>query len=152
MRRTLADPGARAEVLRRLRALRPDSERRWGSLTPAEMMCHLADSFALGLGEREADGGVGTLRRVLFTWVALELPVPWPKGVPTRPTMDPRRQGTPPADWYADRERLVDAIERFAANGPAPHARHPLFGRLSRRRWLKWGWRHADHHLRQFGL
>jgi hypothetical protein len=28
---------------------------------------------------------------------------------------------------------------------------HPLFGPLTRAEWGRWGLRHADHHLRQFG-
>ena len=28
---------------------------------------------------------------------------------------------------------------------------HPIFGRLSRTAWLRWGYLHIDHHLRQFG-
>lgn len=29
--------------------------------------------------------------------------------------------------------------------------RHPLFGSLNRREWMRRGWLHNDHHLRQFG-
>jgi hypothetical protein len=31
-------------------------------------------------------------------------------------------------------------------------AAHPIFGRMSRSDWLVWGFRHLDHHMRQFGL
>jgi hypothetical protein len=26
-----------------------------------------------------------------------------------------------------------------------------MFGSMQRTDWLRWGWLHADHHLRQFG-
>jgi hypothetical protein len=29
---------------------------------------------------------------------------------------------------------------------------HSFFGRLSRTEWLRWGYLHMDHHLRQFGV
>lgn len=29
---------------------------------------------------------------------------------------------------------------------------HPGFGRMSQSDWLRWGYRHVDHHLRQFGV
>jgi hypothetical protein len=29
---------------------------------------------------------------------------------------------------------------------------HPILGRLSRGQWMRWGYRHMDHHLRQFGV
>jgi len=28
---------------------------------------------------------------------------------------------------------------------------HPLFGPMSETQWLRWGYLHVDHHLRQFG-
>jgi hypothetical protein len=27
-----------------------------------------------------------------------------------------------------------------------------LFGEMSRSDWLAWGYRHVDHHMRQFGV
>jgi hypothetical protein len=55
-------------------------------------------------------------------------------------------------DFTSDVAELVRLVELFAteperASGQA----HPVFGRLSRSAWLRWGWLHADHHLRQFG-
>jgi hypothetical protein len=29
---------------------------------------------------------------------------------------------------------------------------HPIFGPMSAAAWMRWGYLHADHHLRQFGL
>jgi hypothetical protein len=29
---------------------------------------------------------------------------------------------------------------------------HPAFGKMDQRDWLAWGYRHVDHHLRQFGV
>ena len=40
--------------------------------------------------------------------------------------------------------------DRFAACvGPWP--RHPIFLDLTQTQWMRWGYLHADHHLRQFG-
>jgi hypothetical protein len=49
----------------------------------------------------------------------------------------------------ADVERL---LELMATRGPDfDWPAHPIFGRMSRAAWLRWGYLHADHHLRQFG-
>jgi hypothetical protein len=40
--------------------------------------------------------------------------------------------------------------ERHAA--PADTFMHPIFAALTREEWLIWGYRHTDHHLRQFAL
>ena len=50
--KTLLHPEARAEILRRIEALTPRSERRWGRMTPHQMACHLSDACRAALGER----------------------------------------------------------------------------------------------------
>jgi hypothetical protein len=42
--KTLADPTALLQLVDRLNALRPNTPRQWGALTPGEMLCHLADA------------------------------------------------------------------------------------------------------------
>ncbi len=149
---SLQDPAATAAILRRLEGLRPESRRRWGTLTPGEMVTHLADSFRAGLGEREVSGARMPFAG-LMKWFAVDCPLPWPHGIATRPEVDPRRAGTRPIAFEGDVAALRTLITRYAASGAALEGRaHPLLGPLTAREWLTWGWRHADHHLRQFGL
>jgi LPS sulfotransferase NodH len=56
-------------------------------------------------------------------------------------------------DLEAERRRLLDLVERFAAAGPAGCTTHPhsFFGRLTPREWAVLMYKHLDHHLRQFG-
>ena len=138
------------EVCARIGRVRPSSERRWGTLTPAEMVCHLADSYIAMLGERPTSPAQTAFMRTVGRWVALHTSLPWPKGVPTRPEVDPRRAGTQPAEFERDRDALIVLVRRFA-EPDARYAAHPIFGPLTRDEWLVWGYRHSDHHLRQFG-
>jgi hypothetical protein len=136
----------------RLSRLTPETPRRWGTLTPHEMICHLSDSFLAMLGERDVSTrGWSPLRQRVTRWIALHTPLPWPREVPTLPEVDPRRRGTKPGELDADRARLVDVMHRFVAPG-ARYAAHPMFGTMSRAEWMTWTFRHVDHHLRQFGL
>ena len=76
----------------------------------------------------------------------------WPSGVDTSPEIDQCGGGTTPRDFAADVECvlvLVDRIVREARTLRWP--RHPTFGRMSVAEWLRWGYLHVDHHLRQFG-
>ncbi|NIP78404.1 MAG: hypothetical protein GWM90_04055, partial [Gemmatimonadetes bacterium] len=52
-----------------------------------------------------------------------------------------------------DLAALRAALDRYAADpaGVAGNV-HAAFGPLSRKEWGVWGYRHTDHHLRQFGL
>ena len=146
---TLANPEARAECQDRIRRLTPDAQARWGRMNVHGMLCHLNDSFRLSLGERQASFATGFLQRTLVKWVALRAPFHWPQGVPTRPEIEQGHGGTPPGDWERDRAELIAILDRFASE-VAPRE-HPIFGRLTTEEWLIWGYRHVDHHLRQFG-
>jgi hypothetical protein len=66
--------------------------------------------------------------------------------------VDAKRGGTRPGDFVQDMQRLMDVRARFAERLPTLEgASHPFFGPMSARLWGRWGWRHEDHHLRQFG-
>ena len=79
---TVRDPAFVDALAERLSRVTPDSGRVWGTMTPHEMLCHLADSFDAMLGERHVSpGDWSPLRRRAFKWIALHTPVPWPKGI-----------------------------------------------------------------------
>jgi Protein of unknown function (DUF1569) len=147
---TLADPSVRAACRDRIRQLDPNSTQKWGRMTARQMVCHLNDSFRVGMGEKYASPASNLLQRTLIKWVALRAPLKWPPGVPTRPEIEQGRGGTPPAEWESDRAQLLGLMDAFADS--QTFGVHPVFRKMSRRDWLTWGYRHVDHHLRQFGV
>jgi hypothetical protein len=150
--KTLGRPRDKAEIVDRLRRLRPDSPRRWGSMSVAEMVCHLTDAFRMLVGEKAVRDRSTPLERTIVKWIALYAPLRWPAGIRTTPEFDQRSGGTPPAVFSADVTMLEALLERVAAERHTLGGRrHPRFGRLSERAWLRWGYLHVDHHLRQFG-
>lgn len=151
--RTLADSAVRDALLARLARLRPQGRALWGRMTPHEMVCHLCDSFRVGLGEKRASMAAGLAQRTLLKWGALWIPIPWPNGVPTRPEIEQGLGGTVPLEFERDRAELASLIGRFSARGEGFGAHpHPTFGELRDAEWLRWGYLHTDHHLRQFGV
>jgi hypothetical protein len=107
--KNLAEPDVRRAVIERIAKLHSGSKARWGRMSAHQMLCHLTDSYRVPMGEKDASSATSPLQRTLIKWAALNLPMHWPKGVPTRPEM-----------------------------------------RASE--WQRWGYLHADHHLRQFGV
>jgi hypothetical protein len=76
---------------------------------------------------------------------------PWPKGKIQGP---PEAFLSDPSDWSNDVSTLKELVDRFVS---APASRkqwpeHPNFGRLSRREWGYFCYRHFHHHLSQFGV
>lgn len=150
--RTILDPAALAALVGRFEALRPDAQRRWGTLTPNEMLCHLADATDWVQGRTNPTGLTFPTRVSWTKWIALRSPLPWPRGYPTRPGFDPRLEGTRPEEFERDRRRTIESMTALAA-APASQLApaHMGFGPMSRDDWGLWAWRHAHHHLRQFG-
>lgn len=147
---SLAVPGTLESLIARLQAVRPDSPRQWGRMTPAQMLCHLSDAFLTVSGDRPVAKSAETFfSRTVIKYIAIHSPLPWPKGVPTMREVDAEKDGTKPGDFERDRQQAIELLRAFAAPGAA-YVRHPIFGEMSRAEWMKWGFGHTDHHLRQF--
>ena len=122
-------------------------------MTVEQMVCHLGDSYQMASGDRPAKDRSSLWSRTWVKWRFLHAPLRWPVGLPTSPRNDPERDGTQPTEFEIDRERLTRLLKTFVSTASAGKCpRHPLFGHLTPREWLRWGYRHADHHLRQFGV
>ena len=148
---SLSDPVDRTALRARLCRVTPQAERRWGRMSAHGMLCHLADSYGVPLGEKIASPATGPLQRTLVKFVALHTPLPWIKGFSTRPEIAQESGGTQPTSFAADHAWLLSIFDRFCNSTALEGALHPNFGRLTRAEWLRWGFAHADHHLRQFG-
>jgi len=150
--KTLADPECKAEILRRLKSVRPDSPRQWGRMSAHQMLCHLADAFRMAFGEKAVSDTSRPVKRTVLKWIALYGPLPFPPDFPTRPEIDQQCGGTTPGEFAADLAQLEALVERFASRAARDEwPRHPIFGRMSHRAWMRWAYLHFDHHLRQFG-
>ena len=150
--KTLARPGDRAAILERLARVTPGSHRRWGRMSAHQMVCHLGDGFRMALGARAVRPAAGRLAGLALKGVALYLPVRWPPGIRTMPELDQVVGGTCPGEFGRDLADVIAMVESLAVDGGPACAAHPVFGAMSRRQWLRWGYLHIDHHLRQFGL
>ncbi|MBL8233864.1 MAG: hypothetical protein JNL98_35525, partial [Bryobacterales bacterium] len=128
---SLSDPAKAAEIRGRIARLRPDSPRQWGRMTPQQMMCHLTDSYLSVMGLRGTPPV--SQRSRIIKWLALYLPLPWMKGVPTRDEVDQEKGGTAPStDFEADRRKLLAVLDRYTASTRDFSFReHPIFGAMS---------------------
>jgi hypothetical protein len=148
--KTLCNLTDRNQMLERLTGVRPESQRRWGSMSAHQMICHLSDSFRAALGEKQVSQSTTLFKRTIYKWVALWLPFHWPRGIKTRAEMDQHQGGTSPAEFASDLENLRILFDRFCSSEGEffPHA---TMGRMSRAERMRHAYLHMDHHLRQFG-
>lgn len=139
------------EVKTRIAQLRPDSERLWGKMNPAQAMAHCTAAIGMAVGETRP-------RRILIG----RLLGPIAKksmivnGNPMRRNSmtDKSVLVTDERDFAVEKERLRESIDRFAAGGPGICTKHPhfFFGPLTPVEWATLMYQHLDHHLRQFGV
>ena len=152
--KTLTSPADELVIVQRLHRVTPNSQRLWGTMTPNQMFCHLADSFGGVIGERPMEMRDSFVARTFMKWFALYAPMHWPRGIKTGKFADQNRSGTPPAEFTRDRSALEAIQRRFIdrVKSDTEGVMHPLFGALSATEWGRWGYLHVDHHLRQFGV
>lgn len=135
----------------RLETLSVQDRSRWGRMNVHQMVCHLCHSMRVPLGEIQvSDAEAPHLQRVVLKWAALYVPLKWRPDFPTRPELDQCSLNLPLDDFDSDR-RLAIALTERLSRAEVEGRRHPYFGPITRAQWLRWGWLHADHHLRQFG-
>jgi hypothetical protein len=137
--------------MRRLRGVREHDTPLWGRMTAPAMVAHVIATmrYALSVPERkESRRRIRPLRwpPVKYAFVYL---LRFPKEAPT-----PSRFLVAPNDRF-DRqidavERLMDDVAQLARDPNVQLPDHPFFGRLTKHAWGVLGYKHTDHHLRQF--
>lgn len=150
-RQTLGDAQVVDALVARLERLTAEAPRRWGRMTAPQMVCHLAD---VNTGLAVPFPNPNARRREHFKIIlGIHSPIPWPKGIRTPARVDQEQGGTPPSGFSADRNRAITSLRTLATipDGGWPGF-HPIFGPLTDWEWRRFAWRHADHHLKQFGL
>lgn len=142
------DPAVSAELRRRVEALGPDSQARWGRMQVAQMLAHCAVGLKMPLGEIPMKAGIMSLVGRLIKKRVLG-DKPWRQGVPT----DKAFVVADPRDFDRERVLLLGLFDQLALGPRAIRAHvHPFFGTMTDEEWGLLMTKHLDHHLRQFGV
>jgi len=150
--KNLFDATVANQVKARLAQLEPQSERRWGKMTAAQMLAHCSASMQWAVGEVVPEKGALPVRLMgrLIKPMVFRNEEPFRKNSPTAPSL----VVTGERDLDKERDRLAGLIDKFAAGGAAGCTKNPhsFFGKLTPEEWAILTYKHLDHHLRQFGV
>ena len=142
----LHHPAVRSSIEARLKALRPDAPRKWGRMTPDQMLWHLNQFLSWSIGEgSQVFRQKSPIPAPIMRFILLNMP--WPKSAPTNKNAVAKER----YDFDAERERCLALIDRFVSrpiDGPWPV--DPSFGDVTGDFASKLHAKHLDHHLRQF--
>jgi len=147
--KTIDDAAVLEDLARRLEHLTTTQSRVWGTMSAQQMLVHLGDGAEAALARRPFAAPDRQGSRVL-KWIALTLPLPWPRDI--RSGADPASREISTEAFSADRDRALRTLRELAAPESTLAERHPIFGPMSQSEWHRWAFLHTDHHLRQFGL
>jgi hypothetical protein len=147
--RSILNEVDRNEISGRLRSLSTSSTARWGSMNVTDMLQHLRLSARMTLGELPVDSANKRAFQKFPLKHLLLYVLPFPKGAPTARELKP----VVVASIEEERAALLELLERIGT-GPREGAGpvHPLFGPMTWREWGAVTYKHANHHLKQFGV
>jgi len=91
--KNLSNPETKEEIFRRLLAIHPATQRRWGKMSSHQMVCHLGDSYRMFVGEKPVKPAPVPYPRTLLRWIALSGPSPLATRVQGS-------SGIGPASWW----------------------------------------------------
>lgn len=149
--KTLRDAFVQREIRSRLASVTSKDSARWGKMSVNQMICHLRDGYWVALGEKPVAMVAIPVPRLVMKWLALRAPMQWRQGFKSAPEVAQDVGGTRPVEFESDRAALLSAVDQFCRQLPHPCVPHPFFGGMTAPDWWRWGYLHADHHLRQFG-
>ena len=149
--RSLTDGGSADTLKQRVDRLRTDSQRLWGTMSPAQAVAHCSSALEMAMGTIRPRRAL--LGRVIGSLIKSKV----------LGNDDELRRNTTTVrelvvaderDLHAERARLRALIDRFVAGSPTICTTHPhaFFGSLKPTEWAVLMYRHLDHHLRQFGV
>jgi hypothetical protein len=138
------------DILVRINHLSASSQRMWGKMTASQMLAHCKEAFKVPLSSKPIPRMIIGL---LIGWTMkkkLYDKSPWGQNLPTAPNFIIKGD----RDFETEKSELVSMITSFHQRGALGIGDkvHPMFGKLTAEQWGKSMWKHADHHLRQFGV
>ena len=143
----LHDTATRANLESRLGKLQPATRAAWGRMSAAQMLWHVNQSMAAGLGQVNLDGGKPPLPRAVIKFMVLNLP--WVKNAPTNKALVARDD----CDFSAELARCRRLLAEFSARPlDGPPQNHPAFGTMTVTDQSRLHAKHLDHHFKQFGI
>ncbi|HSK12921.1 MAG TPA: DUF1569 domain-containing protein [Phnomibacter sp.] len=140
-----------AETVQRLQQLTESTQRKWGTMTGAQMLRHCRAQIDLVLHPADTVKVYPTMMRFSPVRWLVVYPVPWPKGSKTAPELDVNKKLMDVEDFATEKAELLQALGELYQKTHVD-AIHPLFGKMGKQQWGRVVWKHLDHHLRQFGL
>jgi len=145
--KTITDKQSAEQLIDRINLLQQNTQPQWGKMNAYQMLRHLTLWEEMAMGQAlYKQSFIGRL----FGKMALKDMMkdePIKQNLPTVPGFKMTGDG----DVEAEKQKLTELIKMHTAYADKGFL-HPFFGNLTSEQAGRMAYKHADHHLRQFGV
>jgi hypothetical protein len=149
--KNIFNPADANELLQRVEKLTAESKPLWGKMNVAQMMAHCTYAAQMPTGEispKAVGFPISVLGKIFKPKILGDMPMR--KNSPTAAELII----TDEREFQKEKANLVAALKKLAEGGEkiAIAEKHPFFGKMTANEWGRINYKHADHHLSQFGV
>lgn len=146
--KTLFDKETRDEIAARVRHLHGDAKAQWGKMNVYQMLKHCTLWEDMIFGKIPAKRAlIGRIFGRIALKTVLKDDSPLRRSTPTLPALIVQEES---GDIDLQKKEWLDRIRAYSNFDPSSFM-HPFFGEMSKNQIGQMAYKHADHHLRQFG-
>ena len=139
----------RQELINRINSLSQQHTAKWGKMNVFQMAKHCTLHEDMMLGKLKLNRHfIGRLIGGMILKKLLKDDRPFGKNSPTGALLKTTRET---GDIEQQKKEWISRIEQYPAYTD-PHFTHPFFGPMTKQQLGFYAYKHADHHLRQFGV
>lgn len=142
------DPATREGLVNRINSIGPQNNAQWGKMNAFQMLSHCTKCEEMLLGQLPIRRVfIGRLIGPMILRKVLKDEKPFGKNSPTSALL---KISSRTGDLEQQKKEWINRIEQYG-NFNNPNFVHPFFGPMTREQIGLFAYKHADHHLRQFG-
>ena len=146
--KSVYEASTREELIRRIITINKDNNARWGKMNVFQMLKHCTLSEDMMQGKIKIKRVfIGRLIGSMILKKVLKDNKPFGKNSPTSSLIKTIKES---GDTETQKKEWINRIEQYA-NYTNPEFIHPFFGPMTKEQIGLFAYKHADHHLRQFG-
>ena len=148
--KTIYNETDKNEILGRIEKLTPESKALWGKMNVAQMLAHSAKALQMAWGEVKTKNSPMQIIGQFFKKPFVRGEKLFGQNAPTSPEI----KIIDKKEFQVEKVNFISAVNKAytdGAKGPKV-AKHAFFGKMTSDDWGLLGYKHSDHHLRQFGV
>jgi hypothetical protein len=148
--KTIFNEADKNEILARIEKLTPETQHLWGKMNVSQMLAHCAVGAQWPSGDVAVKGSPISLIGQFFKKSFIHTDKPFRKNSPTAPELTM----VDPKDFQKEKAAFIAAVNKLYAGGEKgiKTEKHTFFGKMTPEEWGILNYKHADHHLSQFGV